>query len=255
MHAYTVILEHNSVLYIIVRKYSSADKQQTTMFEKMRSWKTPAELQSDKSFHIGLPIGQNAQPFTLKLVFLRSSIDATAFESDRVTIATTRRKWRPPSVQSDGLAKDGLQTITTPLFQVRFSPTWHLRLDKRMIFPMMLLNKQCNEIFQRYGCSKKFPQSTALHSYDHDSADSTNERRRSPVVSTSQMAGVARSYMEVIWCKFMQARASFEVASQRQVEQRRGGKAERRKLVIIYHASDIICSLHCQIIDCYDLNE
>ena len=51
---HTVIVEHNSVLYIIVRN-SSADKQQTTMFEKMRSWKTPAELQSDKSFHIGLP--------------------------------------------------------------------------------------------------------------------------------------------------------------------------------------------------------
>ena len=93
------------------------------------------------------------------------------------------------------------------------------------------------------------------HSNDHDSMDSTNERRRSLVGSTSQMAGVARSYMEVTWCKFMQARASFEVASRRQVEQRRGGKAERRKLVIIFHATDIVCSFHCKIIDCYDLNE
>ena len=94
---------------------------------------------------------------------------------------------------------------------------------------------------------------------DHDSTDSTNEKRRSLVGSTSQTAGVARSYMEVTtsstWCKFMQARASYEVASRRQVEQRRGGKAERRKLVIIYHATDIVCSFHCQIIDCYDLNE
>ena len=69
------------------------------------------------------------------------------------------------------------------------------------------------------------------------------------------MAGVARSYMEVTWCKFMQARASFGVASRRQVEQRRGGKAERRTLVIIHHVTDIVCSFHCQIIDCYDLNE
>ena len=29
----------------------------------------------------------------------------------------------------------------------------------------------------------------------------------------------------------------------------------RRKLVIIYHTTDIVCSFHCQIIDCYDLNE
>ena len=107
----------------------------------MRSWKTPAELQSDKSFHIGLPTGYNAQSFTSKMLFLRLSIDVTAFESDRATIATTRRKWRPPSVQSVSLAKDGLQTITTPLFQIRFSQTRHLRLDKRMIFPMMLSNK------------------------------------------------------------------------------------------------------------------
>ena len=112
--------------------------------------------------------------------------------------------------------------------------TRHLRLDKRMIFPMMLLNKQCNEISQRYGCSKKFAQSAALQSNDHDS---TNERRKSLVGSTLQMAGVARSYMEVTWCKFMQARASFEVASRRQVEQRCGGMAEHRKLVIIYHAT------------------
>ena len=35
----------------------------------------------------------------------------------------------------------------------------------------------------------------ALHSNDHDSTDSTNERRRSLVGSTSQMAGFARSYM------------------------------------------------------------
>ena len=107
---HTVIVKHNSVLNIIVSKYSGADKQQTTMFEKMRSWKTPAELQSDKSFHIGLPKGKNAQSFTSKMLFLRLSIDATAFESDRVTIATTRRKWRPPSVQSVSLAK-GLQTL------------------------------------------------------------------------------------------------------------------------------------------------
>ena len=75
--------------------------------------------------------------------------------------------------------------------------------------------------------------------------------------STSQMAGVARSYMEVTWYKFMQARASFDVASRRQVEQRRGDKAdhERRKLVIIRHATDIVCSFHCQIIDCYDPNK
>ena len=168
MHAYTVKLEHNSVLCIIVHNYSGADKQQTAMFEKLRSWKTPAELQSDKSFHIGLPKGENAQSFTSKMLFLRLSINATAFylESDRVTMATERRKWRPPSVQSVDLAKDGLQTITTPLFQVRFSQTRHLRLDKRMIFPMMLLNKQCNEILQPYGCSKKFAQSAALHSND-----------------------------------------------------------------------------------------
>ena len=119
----------------------------------------------------------------------------------------------------------------------------------------MLLNKQCNEILQRYGCSKKFAQSAALHSNDHDSTDSTNEKRRLLVGSTSQMAGVERSYMEVTWCKFMQARASFAVASRRQVEQRRGGKAESRKLVIIFHATDIVGSFHCQIIDCYDLNE
>ena len=36
---------------------------------------------------------------------------------------------------------------------------------------------------------------------------------------------------------------------------KRGGKAERRKLVIIYHAADINSLFYCQIIDCYDLNE
>ena len=134
------------------------------------------------------------------MLFLRLSIDAIAFESDRVTVATTRRKWRPPSVQSVSLAKGGLQTITTPLFQVRFSQTRHLRLYKRMIFPMMLLKKQWNEkwqsyvinsslsmiptrasLRQSYGCSKKFAESAALHSNDHDSTDSTNEKRRSLV--------------------------------------------------------------------------
>ena len=85
--------------------------------------------------------------------------------------------------------------------------------------------------------------------------DGLDEREEKITGGTSQMAGVARSSMEVTWCKFMQSGASFGVASRRQVEQRRGGKAERRKLVIIHHATDIVCSLHCQIIDCYDLNE
>ena len=56
----------------------------------------------------------------------------------------------------------------------------------------------------------------------------------------------------------MHVKARFEVASIRRVEQRlamRGGKAERRKLVIIFHATDIVCSFTCQIIDCYDPKE
>ena len=144
-----------------------------------------------------------------------------------------------------GHRSDGLETITTLLFQVRFSQTRHLRLDEKMILPMLLLNKQCNQKWQSYGWSKKFAQSAVLHSNDHDSTDSTNARIEDHWWDKHRKrAGVARSYMESYLVQVHAGES--KLRSCVDVAQRRGGKAERRKLVIIYHATDIVCSFHCQ---------
>ena len=157
----------------------------------LKKWevgKTPSELQSGKSFHIGLRQGWNAQPFTSKLLFLPLSIAATGtgFESDGVPIATTRKEWRPLSVESVGVAKESELIVFKQAPLRCFKCKQDLRLDKRMIFPTMFWIRSGNEKWQSYGCSKGFAQRAALHSNDHDSTDSTSDEKRSLVGSTSQ---------------------------------------------------------------------
>ena len=127
-----------------------------------------------------------------------------------------------------------------------------------MIFSMMLLNKQCNEKWQKLWLFKEVCTKRGASITRKMMARRTRWTRREAHWWNQHRKWLQLhevSYMEITWCKFMQARASFEVPSRQQVEQRRGGKAERRKLLIICHATDIVCSFHCQIMDCYDLNE
>ena len=71
-------------------------------------------------------------------------------------------------------------------------------------------------------------------------------------------AGLARSLVVRVHAGV----SSFEATSQRRAEQRRdkpglAGKAgaENWQSSKIYHATEIVYSIHCQIIVCYDLNE
>ena len=134
-----------------------------------------------------------------------------SFESDRVPIATTRnmatavgRKRRRG--QREWSAR--LQTTTTSLLQVEFLQTRHLRLDKRMIFPTMILHTQCNEEWQSYGCSKglhKAPRFTRMIMM-HDST--SDEKRRSLVGSTSQTGWSCTKLRGASSCSWEQASKS-----------------------------------------------
>ena len=117
------------------------------------------------------------------MLFLPLSIAATGFEK-RSSSYSNHKKWRPPSVESIGVSKES-ELIVFKQALLQFCQTRHLRLDNKMIFPTMLLNTQCNEKWQRYGCLKELARSAALHSNDHDSTNSTSdEKRRSLVGST-----------------------------------------------------------------------
>ena len=189
------------------------------------------------------------------MLFLPLSIAATGFESDRVPIATTRkmataigRKRRRGQREWSAC----LQTTTTSLLQVQFSQTRHLRLDKIMIFPTMILHTQCNEKWQSYGCSKglhKARRFTRMIMTRHQTKREVHwwDQHR-------KLAGVARSYMVRVHAVENKLRNRVTTTGKAKASWvRRQGW--RRKLVIICHTTDIVCSFHCQIIDCYDLNE
>ena len=179
----------------------------------MRSWKTPAELQSDKSFHdwaakrLERSIFHKQDALSTLVnrcncvnVWKRSSY----YSNHKKKIATAVGPKRPLGQRS---SNNHHSVVSSPILATR-----HLRLDKRMIFPMMLLNKQCNEKWKKLWSFKEVcTKRGASLEWSYDSRDSTNDKRRSLV--GSQTAGVARSYTEVTWCKFMQARASFEACS------------------------------------------
>ena len=117
-----------------------------------------------------------------------------------------KKKWRPPSVESVGVAKWSarLQTTTTPLLQVQFSHTRHLHFDKRMIFPTIFLHTQCNEKWQSYGCSKGLRKARRV-------TRMIMTRHRTKREGHNIANGL--ELHEVTWCEFMQLRTSFEIAS------------------------------------------
>ena len=220
----------------------------------MRSWKTPAELQSDKSFH-----DWDAERLERSIFHKQDALSTlvnrcNCFRKRSSYYSNHKKKMATavgPKRRLGQRSSNNHHSVVSSLILA----TRHLRLDKRMIFPMMLLNKQCNEIWKSYGCSKKFAQSAALHSNDHMTQGTRRTTREDHWWDRKRL-----ELHEVTWklhgassCRREQA--SKPVASRRQVEQRRGGKAERLKLVIIYRATDIVCLFHCKIIDCYDLNE
>ena len=130
-------------------KYSSAGKLLTTMLEEMRSWKNPfwasvgqiipywaTERLERSIFH-----KQDAlSTLVNRSIWIWKWFSYYSSQKKKMATAIGRKRRRG---QRGGV--DGLQTITTPLFQVRFSQTRHLRSDERMIFPTMLSNTQCNK--------------------------------------------------------------------------------------------------------------
>ena len=103
---------------------------------------------------------------------------------------------------------------------------------------------------------KGFAQSTALHSNDHNSTDSTSDEERKSLVGLTSQTGWS--------CTKLHGTRVHAIGSKLRSRVTTTGRAKaswvlmqgwRRKLVIIYHTTDIVCSFHCQIIDCYDLNE
>ena len=116
------------------------------MFEKMRSWKTPAELQSDKSFHDWaaerLERSISHQQDALSTLVNRCNWvnvrkRSSYYSNHEKKMATAVGPKRPLGQRS---SNNHHSVVSSPILATR-----HLRLDKRMIFPMMLLNKQCNE--------------------------------------------------------------------------------------------------------------
>ena len=77
--------------------------------------------------------------------------------------------------------------------------------------------------------------------------------RRSPEATTFIADG--QDSHEIWWCECTQARSASKSRHERRAEQRRDWQPKPsrqswcRKLAIIYHATDIVCSFHCGIVD------
>ena len=116
----------------------------------------------------------------------------------------------------------------------------------------MFLHTQCNEKWQSFGCSKGLHKARRItrmimtrHRTKREGHWWDQHRKR---------AGVARSYMVRVYAVENKLRNRVTTTGKAKASWvRRQGW--RRKLVIICHTTDIVCSFHCQIIDCYDLNE
>ena len=93
-------------------------------------------------------------------------------------------------------------------------------------------------------------QSAALHSNDYAS---TNEKRKKVSGGINIANGWSCTKLRVRIHAGESKRRSRGTTTGRGKASQAWRQGWRWELVIIYHATDIVCSFHCQIIDCYDL--
>ena len=94
------------------------------MFEKVRRWNNPFWASVGQI----LPYWATER---LDSIFHKQYAHSTLVNRRNWVWKRSKKRWRPTSFESVGLAKEGLQTITSALFQVRFSQTRRLRWDKK----------------------------------------------------------------------------------------------------------------------------
>ena len=193
------------------------------------------------------------------MLFLPLSIPATGFESDRVPIATTRKNGDHRGSKVSAWPK---RMKFSPSNNHYFVASGPILVSKASTFRKK--NDLSNDVFA-YAVQQKmtklwlfkgFAQSTALHSNDHDSTDSTSDEERKSLVGLTSQAGWSCTKLHgASSCSWEQASKSRPDDRKSKGELSAEARLAPETVVIIYHTTDIVCSFHCQIIDCYDLNE
>ena len=173
-------------------------------------------------------------------------------------IELQEEKWRPPSVEGVGVAKEDELTV------FKQSPLRCFKSDSHIQGIYVKMKEwsfqRCFWICSATKVDKVKVVQRGLHKAQRFTRMIMLRRtrrvriRRSQVGSTSKTGWSCTNLRLRVWIHAGESKrrsrgttTGWGKASQ---ERRQGW---RWKLVIIYHATDIVCSFHCQIIDCYDL--